>query len=316
MTSKKQVENYLSNLLFGQSIDSWIENRIFDLINSSSQIAPPLQLNQNLLELRQITGIQINEQLTSSGHLIVNNNSFTIELPKESTNWFQRFIIAHEIAHTYLYVQKNSIFQLISGVNNGDLEVEWFCNYFARCLLAPNNWIKKIIESIGVVTNCEVYGQQLIFLSQKFRIPERIMAQRLVEDLSVWNQTIIGFSNIKINIDGSFSDEWRMIWSVKPQILKNTLFIPFGKVTNNKVIYPRVKGNLLQTLGNIYGALKVKRTINLQIPKLSLKSSTLGNFYSSKEKDKECNIVLVYDNNKDPKTGQLNEEFIYLLISN
>lgn len=248
-----QLENSLSNFLQGMSLKAWAENKVSHLLKVTGQTSPPLELEESgrLLQKMKIKKIRYRLGLSERGRLAIEGDGFVVEsLPPRKTpstrNWV-RLTIAHEVAHTLFYNIENwpPIPRIYMEPGNRDLE--WFCWYLARCFLVPVEWLRNQIEHFPKLDS-EGFSLNILYkLETVFSVPWRIVAQRLVEDLGLWNCVILQF--IMINEVGKSSVKravWRLKWQTIPLEGSEGLFIPVGHRIEGIMKFPKARGALAQ----------------------------------------------------------------------
>ena len=191
-----KLQESLCYLLKGKKLTEWVDGVVDKLLSISKQEKPPVKVDHKvILSDRRIKKIRYNANLIERGKLIIGNSGFYIEvnpLGWTKNNWY-KLILAHEISHTFLYNIDVWPPKKIISYDTGDQSIEWLCFEMAKNLLAPNRFLKQETETLqcaGAI-NCSfaILGR----LSKQFVIPWQIVAQRLIEDMELWNCIILYF---------------------------------------------------------------------------------------------------------------------------
>ncbi len=116
---------------------------------------------------------------TSTHKLIVINS-----LLQNKSNYIQRrrFIIAHEYAH-YILHKKDQIQFAHRDTSKKDTDQEKEADFFARCLLMPNDLIKQLLE-MSFVEKLSL-DSKVMLVSRVFNVTVKKADQRLKEDFGL-----------------------------------------------------------------------------------------------------------------------------------
>ncbi|MCK5125534.1 MAG: hypothetical protein KAR42_04700 [candidate division Zixibacteria bacterium] len=287
----------------------WSEQVTSSLLIQSVQHQLPVYFNKQLLALRRIEKIVYNSQLFEHGKLTIDKDNFVIHINPVSKGRKnkKRFVIAHEIAHTFLYDIstwpptphiKHSI-----SVN----DIEWFCDYLARSLLIPRQSIENIVSKSAKPGSDDFSLRLLRDLSEVCKLYWKIVARRLVEDLSLWKCVLLQFELLYLKKDPNKQytfPSWRLVWHTKSPETEGDLFIPYGRFDSGIKKYPRVTGKLECVLYDIIDRAESNCYINMQIPSNVFVSSALGNLKSFiisilKKSELRADIVVNVAANRD-----------------
>lgn len=277
------LENYLSYLLKGMSLEEWIDYIVNQLLDVSEQNKPPLKIDDARIfkERRIKKPISYKVNLYEKGRLVVTPDGFILEInpfKKASEQWY-KVNLAHEIAHTFFYNINVKPPQKLISFKVGDQEIEWLCFQIAKSLLVPRSWLLNEINKMPLPGSERFSLLFLDKLAKSFAVPWQIIAQRLIEDLGLWNCIILLFYseiNDKQTIISTNDCEWRLKWQVIPQNNTEGLFIPIGHKQDGIWKYPCAKGNLSMFIKECLINEKSEffsKTIDSKI----IKSSTTGN---------------------------------------
>jgi len=237
--NKKYI--YLIKKRFFQSI--WEKMRKYN------EISPPFLEKQDFISLCCKSIIKETEKI-DWGKLELTNNNFIIHINKNLNERKKRTVLAHELAHTFLYdFQINPIkpyyhrersLDLISK-NVYDLD-EGFVYEIGRFLLIPSKVMSKYIaKNPSLVSFLEVCSL--------FNTTKDVMAKRLFWDIfdfdtdeKFWNTALLIFYSIP-------EDHTDILW----EIPKGNKFIYRGKFFKNfhysdywKLIVPLLKTSLMR----------------------------------------------------------------------
>jgi Zn-dependent peptidase ImmA (M78 family) len=174
----------IENKLMIDSLTDYVDELISQYIEDNKY--PSID---KLLHLRLIKEIIINPDITNEAYIKKVNNYFVIttrqQLNKDKS--LDRFILAHEIAHTFLYkIKSEKIFDNFVSFKSS-LEQEYFCNFFARALLIPSEEIKKDIVKVQNVNSLKLFNQ----FSLKYNIPYSEILKRILNDLELIKDLVI-----------------------------------------------------------------------------------------------------------------------------
>lgn len=130
-------------------------------------------------------------------------------------------------------------------LENGNPDFEWLCFYFSRCLLVPPDWLQEQLLLYPKFDSPNFSLEILFKLAKTFLVPWRIMAQRLIEDLAIWNNIMFQIT-LYDDLD-SLEDvkEKRVIlnWSTVDGKIKN-FSLPIGRKIKGKMVFPVLEGKL------------------------------------------------------------------------
>ena len=274
----EKLEILLSNILANKSLLDWIDDQLSHFFKKSSQLIPPINI-ENLLKIRKINKIQIKQDITW-GTLRVVPNGFIIEMTphrKHNTYW-GRFVIAHEIAHTLFYdIDQEPPKNLVQrNINNYDLE--WLCSYIARNILVPKQCAQDFLDKSKNYEKAFSLNT-LIQFERKFRVPRRIMAERLIEDLNFSNCIILQFQKTqnRNNTNGRKEIIWILKWHVRPRIDVFNLYIPWNKKTETYTKSPKVCEPLLNFIINTFSKNQHEKIFKEYVDADTFKCRTTGN---------------------------------------
>jgi hypothetical protein len=107
------------------------------------------------------------------------------------------------------------------------------------------SWLKKYTASIPPVNTVDFSLSHLWKLAKEFAAPPEIVAERLVEDLALWNCVLLRFT--RESHDGDHAgrarqDPWHLTWHTKPSELN--CYIPIGHREAGGMVFPRVTRRL------------------------------------------------------------------------
>ncbi len=296
------LELILTDLLRGVSLKDWAENIVVGLLKNAGQSAPPVKLSRELLQARRISDIRFKPGLHPIwGQLIIGDDGFEIVLSptRQKKGFWHQFALAHEVAHTFFYnIEKWPPVKLVY-LESGNLDLEWLCTYLAKCLFIPAIWLRHEIESFPQIGSEGFNLRILDELGKKFLVPWQIVAERIVEDLLLWNCIILNFTSsieFRTSLDGGRRPVWRLDWLTMPSEGVGKLFIPFGRRTKEgRTKFPRAEGAIAEF---IEGLIEKKNEImphQRKIPTKILNCGTTGNlgkFLSQLFKSDEVNVYI------------------------
>jgi|GEM_PF-5876801 len=252
-----KLQESLSYLLKGKNLTQWVDSIVDQLLKKSKQGKPPVKIDHKIiLNDRRIKGIRYNPNLVERGQLLIGNNGFYIEV--NPLGWtkdkWHNLLLAHEISHTFLYNIDEWPPKKIVSYDTGDQSIEWLCFEMAKNLLAPSRLLEQEIKTLQCAGSINCSFAILDRLSKIFLIPWQIVAQRLIEDIKLWNCIILYFyADFKHNMIRESKNIWRLRWQAVPSNITKKLFIPFGKKVDGIKKYPEVKGKLYEFIEKCVG---------------------------------------------------------------
>ncbi|MGD1154046.1 MAG: hypothetical protein ABR911_14385 [Syntrophales bacterium] len=227
----------------------WAEDKTSELLKLAGQTHPPLELSEKVLRIRKIKKVRYKPGLPERGRLATEDNGFSVELSptkKYPAPW-SRLSLSHEIAHTFLYNIENWPPLPLIHTEPGNPDVEWLCGYLSKCLLVPAEWLRSQIEHYPGLISQDFSLDVLYQLEKTFLVPWQVVAERLVEDLGLWNCIILHF--VKVSEVGKYAEGtpiWRLNWYTVPIGVNKGLFIPVGRRIEGIMKFPRARGTLAQ----------------------------------------------------------------------
>lgn len=299
-----RLEHSLSSILNGLTLREWAETKASGLLSVSNQTSPPLELELSspLLQARRIKKIEYKRGLPEWGRLIIGNDGFVVELSptrKYPAPWF-RFNLAHEMAHTLFYNIESWPPLRTIYVEPGNRDLEWLCWLVARCLLIPADWLRRQIESYPKLGSKKFSIKVLYQLEQDFAVPWQIVAERLIQDLGLWNCILLKFT-LSRNFSESFGEEkrfWHLNWQMIPVKGTDELFIPVGRRIEGKMKFPRAKGVLAKFLSNCIQSGEKEPFFSQSMNYKVLSTSTTGNLGKFLSEKLGSNEVRVFGERK------------------
>ncbi len=169
----EEARNYILNYV-------WEEMRRYD------ETHPPFLRGTDPSKLpfvksRKIKNITFSETKNFDAYLLPYNDGFNIILNKKISNIRRvRTIIAHEIAHTFLFnlnTEPPSPYYSSDGLDWNNEEGPVY--EISRSILVPEKWIKRYDKRPSL--------KNFNMLRQKFNVSKDVMARRLIHDLKLWD---------------------------------------------------------------------------------------------------------------------------------
>jgi len=298
----------LASQLHGLSLLEWAEKTTLELLLESGQTFPPFQLDRHLRSLRKVTSIRFQDSLPERARLRAHKDGFDVEIDSKYIHHlgWRRFLLAHEIAHTYFYESKPNGVGDRLFIRHGDPDLEWLCDYLARSLLIPMEALTKQLSQVEESSTTGFNFATLFDLSRKFSVPWQIMAGRLVEDTGLWRALVLLWKSEGVTPDL----DWRLQWQTAPRELSSEIFVPIGRrQKSGEMKFPRAKGRLAKALCGIAAENNGDSTIT----SLPLFDLTIGNLYKTLQNDPVASSSLVQCSILG---GQRNETFEWSEPSN
>ena len=143
----------------------------------------PIDL-EGLIERDSVKIITYPFQDDISGVLVLDGESATIGVNRNSSNVRKRFTLAHELGHYKLHTQKSSVFmdnvffrKKSEGYTSKEEKIEREANYFAASILMPEHLVRKEISEL----NCDLHDDLVLAsLANKFEVSSSAMTFRLI----------------------------------------------------------------------------------------------------------------------------------------
>lgn len=278
-----RLKTSLAVILRGRSLEEWSENIATDFLRISGQDSPPLELGASILSSRKAK-VSYQANIAVRARLKEESDGFVIILPpprkyKSFLLWW-RLVFAHEIAHTFLYDLQGSQPIPLARFPAGDKDLEWLCHYVAKRFLIPSEWLRQETERFPAVNSGEFSLTVLKKLEKIFLVPWKVVAERLVEDMSIWNCIILHFNYIDESWDATGRTEGeklRLTWHTIPPEINKKVYVPIGERRNGRMIFPRAKGLLAKFLSEYLRRGEYQASFTDKISCKVLNSSTTGN---------------------------------------
>lgn len=260
MQNNNNFELSFSSLLNGKSFEEWVDFITEKSISNFQKESFETDLKK-LLSYRNITKVSF-EKSTVRGRLRINVKGFELilsEYLREKLNDL-RFVVAHEIAHTYFFDINSSPPKHLIFHSQGSNDLEYACNIIARSLLLPKSQIKnehqKFLTTLG-----ESKFQQRAFLpfifetAKKFQVNWSLVLTRFIDDLKLHpNIIILEFREPR---QPDYLNWYLNSLFISNELTKKGLFLPFPSGKKKK---PSAR-NFILNLINISIA-EYKRTAN------------------------------------------------------
>ncbi len=248
-TAIPRLEVILAGQLRGNSLFEWAERVTLETLRKAGQSRPPIEVNAELLRSRKVESVEFVKSLPERARLEVRGDRFAVQIDSRfsgNLRW-RRFLLAHELAHTFFYEIDAGPIRSQLLLRSGDPALEWLCSYLAKCLLMPTGALQNIwFSEISGKTTLDLSA--LLRLSQLFGLPWSVVAERLVEDTGLW-QIILLYWQLE---RGSQDPSWRLVWQAAPASVPRSLFIPIGRrQPSGEMRYPRAKGKLSELLNQL-----------------------------------------------------------------
>lgn len=274
------LSNKLEPLTNGIPLQEWVEFISNKLYQESKNGTDYVHL-EKYFELRKIKNCVHNNDLAVDARLINNGTSFTIQLKdygERNDPRKQRFLIAHEIAHTFFFnISRESIIDY-HFFPAGSKEIEFLCNRIARGILMPNIILINKLQRVGSLDDVGFSLDQINKLCETFRVPYTVLLNRIILDTGFWKCLFLRFRNYKTE-----ENNWKLRERYLPAIYWNNIkaFIPQEDHKKNKDDpnrYPSAKGELKSTFDSVYLELKEKKRLTKRLSLESINDSPIKGF--------------------------------------
>ncbi len=237
-----------------QDIDTFCVRISEFMIYKLQKDLPPVDHLQ-LLRLRNCT---MNDITTSpfKGIVVFKNNKFHVSLNRSLIFNIkeERLVIAHEIAHTFLYMTQHNEIIGSEYFYQRTKEIEYICNKLARYLLVPQSMLIKTYKNL--LDNCSAGFslEHINVLCNTFNVSQYCLLTRLIRDEALVNCILMRFKtnlstkNLHKNDHTNTDFEWRLItYYVPKQFQTKEFFISTGNksmASSSFAKYPKAKGHL------------------------------------------------------------------------
>lgn len=281
----------LSNLLEGKSFESWCEDTIDDLTPN----VIPINL-EHYFPKRKIEEILINTTLSFPARLIKTDYCFKIEINKDfdwANNKEYRFIVAHEIAHTFQFTFKNGLILDKAFFLSGSKEAEYFSNRIARSILVPRKIVYSLIKKIPKIDHFYFSLKEFQNLSRLFNVQYSHFLQRLINDLEIVQHVAI-FHFIKQNENN--------LWHLSGRFLSNEYntdkkyFVPYAnkdKASTDLTRLPSCDKKLCMYLDELMEDKTILDESRILAPKNKVNHKPLTTFFKNFEQDFFQNVYIL-----------------------
>jgi hypothetical protein len=235
----------LSHIIEGKTFHEWSE----DLIDENTPLDLPVDLSEYFSK-RRIKHIQLDNSLSFPAQLIKNDDGFIIKVKKQvdyGTNASHRFLIAHEIAHTFQYTFNSEKIEERSFFLPGSFEAEYFGNRLARNILLPKKLLLAKLKSLTGDIKKDFSFQLLSNMAEIFIANQSVILTRIINDLDILSSVAI-FRFIKTR----YSDRWMLYGKHVSNIYENKkYYIPKGNKHNLQKQYVSAGNSLSRYLDEL-----------------------------------------------------------------
>lgn len=157
----------------------------------AGEISPPIDPIR-ILPFRNINEI-METPIDGDGLLMPVNNGFIVKINSEIKGNHKRWVISHEIGHTYFFDSRYSPPRRVASYvfdSKDALKEEWFASRIARELLIPEDLL------VGELIRHDVPSlESLDYLKSLFNVSLEVMLRRLFHDGSYWPAMIFTVDN-------------------------------------------------------------------------------------------------------------------------
>jgi Zn-dependent peptidase ImmA (M78 family) len=236
--SLNKLQSSISDITSGQSITFWANSIAESLTTLVTKKGNAVDLYE-LLKLRNVFVHELNDDdpkspfkaslVNRGSHYDLYLNSIRISSSNE-----KKFILAHEIAHTLFYTNKDGVFIKNTTLDFGSDEIEHICDYLAICLLLPKNSITEeisdyIADQDSMQKRNANYLNFIFALAARYQVNWHSVLYRLMMNF--------GFLPNSLCIEFSKKDNWYITWCSQTDSLEQRgLFIPFISKSENRFV--------------------------------------------------------------------------------
>lgn len=306
-----RLQSSLAAILRGISLEEWAENTSLDLLRITEQKSPPLELLGPILESRK-TKLVYKTNLPVRAKLETETDGFVVELgypPKHKFKFlWWRLSLAHEIAHTFLYDLRESPPVQLVRFRTDNLDLEWLCHYLAKRFLIPAVWLRQQSENLPDVNSDEFSLTIFKKLERIFSVPWKVVAERLIEDLSLWNCIMLQFTQsdeVNFSSQKLSGNSLCLSWHTIPRKVKEKVYIPIGRRIKGRMKFPRVNNPLSKFLSECLKKGQYQPHFKCAIPLRVLNCDTTGNLGKFLFNHLSTNNIQVYCAVKLPEQKEL-----------
>lgn len=289
----------------GESFSEWIEsvgNSYYLNFNKGMEF---VEL-RNYFNARRIVKVEIDADQVFGARIKPVESGFVIFLKEAHKEDLQnnRFLIAHEMAHTFLYNLNPSPPKDLNVFPAGSNEVEFVCNKLARSILIPESLLLIDIKKLNIHSPGFDF-RNLYSLNKRLKVSNHVLLNRIILDLGLMNCLYVRFKK---------SDEinpWKLEdmylpyekWNNKAAFIPNP---PKGENLNNQSKKPSAKYKLEEFLNSINstgdsGQTK-RHTLEVSVFKKTLLEKFMHFYYPKAER-----IIVIYN-------SFINEEMVLINV--
>lgn len=271
---KSNLENRLSNEFNNIKLEDYVDEILVDFKN----VAVPITFDSLFLN-RKIRKINIKENISHNAYIEIIDNGFEITTKKkiDLNNPSDRYLLAHEIAHTFQYEIKshkviNKLFFL-----NGSNEQEYFSDFIARAILMPTTFLK---DDLAVFKGTFESLKQINLLCKKYLVDYDKLIIRILHDLKLFdNVVILRFIQFKRDM------AWKLFEKFASTNIDNKrYFIPqrnYNKEIEFKNRFPSTGNKLNLFLSELALTLSNRQELSFIVQKKTLEDKPLLDFFKN-----------------------------------
>ena len=188
---------------------AWLEEQAEQLSCFGGVSSIHVSLNKSLFRERRIVSIKRDRNLTHHGIIRGTGHGYSIRIHQGLPSRRVRFVLAHEIAHTYFLNSDGSPISSMQRLD--DRTVESLCNFFARTLLMPRNRVISRLETLGWGALGTPPLHMVPGLADDFDVSEEVVARRLVFDLTSDIDAVVCITD---HSKPNCCADWKVNWCV------------------------------------------------------------------------------------------------------
>ena len=190
-----------------EDLFTWVEGEANRLSSIDTGHATHVRLTRRFFRERNIVCVERDTSLDQHATIRHTVDGYVIRLLRGLPPNRARFVLAHEIGHTYFMNADGS------PISNMQLQhpetVESLCNFFARSLLLPRKRLASRLRDLGWHTLCMPALHMIQSLATDFRVAEEAVARRLVFDFATNLESVVCITDYS---NATNLADWRVNW--------------------------------------------------------------------------------------------------------